>query len=70
MGWCVSTDAFFDFTVTGNRNLVAHFALGRRIDLLAAPKTAGTVSGGGVHPDGNMVSLDFAAESRILKMLA
>jgi hypothetical protein len=56
-GVVVSTDSSFDFTVTGNRDLVAHFAVGNRIDLLAAPKTAGTVSGGGVHPTGNMVSL-------------
>ena len=56
-GVVVSTDSSFNFTVTGNRDLVAHFALGHRIDLLATPKTAGTVSGGGVHPDGNTVSL-------------
>ena len=44
----VSTLAGFTFNVTGNRQLVANFARGSRVDLLADPKTAGKVSGGGV----------------------
>jgi uncharacterized repeat protein (TIGR02543 family) len=44
----VSTLEGFTFNITGNRQLVANFALGSRVDLLADPKTAGRVSGGGV----------------------
>ena len=47
-GVIVSTDEDFSFNVNGNRDLVAHYALGSRIDLLADPKTAGKVSGAGV----------------------
>lgn len=47
-GVVVSTDEDFSFNVNGNRDLVANYALGSRIDLLADPKTAGTVTGGGV----------------------
>jgi hypothetical protein len=44
----VSTLAGFTFNITGNRQLVANFAPGSRVDLLADPKTAGQVRGGGV----------------------
>jgi uncharacterized repeat protein (TIGR02543 family) len=47
-GVVVSTDENFSFNVNGNRDLVANYALGSRIDLLADPKTAGKVSGAGV----------------------
>jgi len=53
----VSTLAAFSFSCTGNRSLVAHFALGHRIDLNADPKTAGTASGAGVYADGVTVPL-------------
>jgi len=53
----VSTLAAFSFNCTGNRILVAHFALGHRIDLSADPKTAGTASGAGVYANGVTVPL-------------
>jgi uncharacterized repeat protein (TIGR02543 family) len=57
----VSTLAGFTFNCTGNRHLVAHFALGQRIDLLADPKTAGDVSGAGVFDTGNPVTVSAGA---------
>jgi hypothetical protein len=61
-GVIVSTDEEFSFTVTGNRDLVANYALGHRIDLVAEPKTAGDVSGGGVFQSGTSVTV--SAEPR------
>ena len=58
----VSTELLFSFNVTGNRDLVANFAEGHRIDVAAVPKNAGNASGGGVHPDGSPVTL--TAEAR------
>jgi hypothetical protein len=58
----VSDHADFTFNATGNRHLVAHFALGERIDLLADPKTAGDVTGAGVFPTGTPVTV--SAEAR------
>jgi len=58
----VSTLTNFSFSCTGNRNLVAHFALGHRIDLSADPKTAGTASGAGVYQDG--VTVPLLAEAK------
>lgn len=58
----VSTDLIFQFTVTGNRDLVANFAPGHRIDASAVPKNAGTADGGGVHPDGSTVTLTAGAK--------
>ena len=61
-GVVVSTDVDFSFNVTGNRDLVANYALGNRIDLVADPKTAGDVSGAGVFPNG--ASVTVTAEAR------
>jgi uncharacterized repeat protein (TIGR02543 family) len=61
-GVVVSTDIDFNFNVTGNRDLVANYALGKRIDLVADPKTAGNVTGEGVFPAGNSVTV--SAEAR------
>jgi uncharacterized repeat protein (TIGR02543 family) len=47
-GLIVSTDENFSFNMNGNRDLVANYALGSRVDLLADPKTAGKVTGAGV----------------------
>jgi uncharacterized repeat protein (TIGR02543 family) len=58
----VSSLANFTFNATGNRQLVAHFAPGARLDLLAEPKTAGNVSGAGVFEAGNFVTV--SAEAR------
>ena len=57
----VSDATNFTFTVTGNRTLVAHFALGHRIDVTALPANAGTVSGGGVYPDGSIAAVEAIA---------
>jgi hypothetical protein len=51
-GVIVSTDERFEFTVNANRDLVAHFAPGYRIDVIADPKSAGLVEGGGVYDFG------------------
>jgi hypothetical protein len=56
-GVVVSTDENFSFNVSGNRDLVASYALGSRIDLLADPKTAGKVSGAGVFEATNPVTV-------------
>jgi hypothetical protein len=58
----VSTDRNFSFTVTGNRDLVGTFALGKRIDVLAEPLSAGSVSGGGVHPTGSPVTVQATTQ--------
>jgi len=57
----VSTETNFSFTVTGNRMLVGHFALGRMINASAYPGLGGTVTGGGVYQNGNPVALVAAA---------
>lgn len=56
-GLIVSTLPSFSFSCTGNRDLVAHFALGHRIDLSCDPKTAGTADGAGVYVNGSTVPL-------------
>ncbi len=56
-GTQVSTDPRYQFIVTGNRSLIGHFALGKRIDGLALPAQAGYVSGGGVYQTGSNVTL-------------
>lgn len=57
----VSTATNFQFNVTGNRELVGHFARGHRIDVLAEPANGGTVSGGGVWGAGELVNLQAVA---------
>ena len=56
-GVVVSAVPTFTFNVTGNRDLVAHFAPGHRFDVTLNPKTAGTASGAGVYPNGDTVTL-------------
>lgn len=60
-GLVVSTDADFSFNVNGNRNLVANYALGDRVDLVADPKTAGDVSGASVYQSGSEVTVTATA---------
>lgn len=60
-GVIASTDVDFSFNVNGNRNLVANYAPGDRIDLLADPKTAGDVSGAGVFESGTEVTVTATA---------
>ncbi|NQX01352.1 InlB B-repeat-containing protein [bacterium] len=56
-GLVVNAIPSFSFNCTGNRNLIANFALGHRIDLSSAPKTAGFASGAGVYENGVTVPL-------------
>ena len=66
-GWCflnwtqngvpVSTDPNFQFNVTANRELVGHFASGRRIDANAFLGVGGSVVGAGVYQLGVSVLL-------------
>ena len=51
-GTQVSTDANYTFTVTGDRNLVAHFTVCYTITVSANPSNGGTVSGGGSYSNG------------------
>ena len=53
----VSTDANYAFTVTDNRNLVAHFGLPVTITVSAEPETGGTVSGDGLYAPGHICNL-------------
>lgn len=60
----VSTDANYSFTVTGNRDLVAHFALRSCIITVAAdPVSGGTVTGGGTYEYGTHVTLEAIPNS-------
>jgi len=58
----VSTNPQFEFAMTGNRELVGHFAEGERVDLSSIPPHAGTTSGGGVYPVGALVNLNAVPE--------
>ncbi len=60
-GTQVSTATNFQFNVTGNRVLIGHFAPGNRIDISAEPANGGTVTGGGVWAEGEMVNLQATA---------
>lgn len=57
-GNVVSTQADYSFTVTGNRNLVANFALETyTLTVDIEPEEGGTVIGAGVHPCNESVTL-------------
>ena len=57
-GNVVSTNASYQFTVTGNRTLVAHFsAQAYTITVSADPTTGGTVSGGGTFNYGQSCTI-------------
>lgn len=60
-GDSVSTATNYEFNVTGNRELVGHFAPGHRIDVRAEPANAGFAGGGGVHLDGVDVIVEASA---------
>lgn len=62
-GLPVSTDPDYQFYVSGNRELVGHFAPGHRIAVSVYPPHAGTASGGGVYAAGAGVTVDVAANS-------
>ena len=57
----VSTNANYNFTVTGERNLVAHFALPFTISATASPAEGGTVSGGGAFDYGTTCNMTATA---------
>ena len=57
----VSTAATYSFTVTANRELVAHFAPGHRIEATSIPPAAGATSGDGVYASGSTALLVASA---------
>ena len=60
-GVTVSTATNYQFNVTGNRELVGHFALGHRIDASVYLDIGGTVTGGGVWAAGETVTVEAIA---------
>ena len=63
-GEVVSTDANYTFTVTGNRDLEAHFTQQTyTISVSANPSNGGTVSGGGTYTYGQWCSVNANANS-------
>jgi hypothetical protein len=60
-GMPVSTVTNFRFNVSANRELVGHFALGNRVDVSSEPVNGGTVSGGGIHGAGALVTVRACA---------
>lgn len=60
-GVSVSDDEIYQFNVTGNRTLVAHFALGHLIRVSAEPVNGGVASGGGVYAPGANVIVEASA---------
>ena len=61
----VSTDPFYEFTVTGNRTLVAHFTWDTGVTVTTTSSTAigGTTSGDGPYSDGDNVTVSAIAEN-------
>lgn len=65
-GTQVSTNANYSFTVTGNRNLVAHFQQQQQqytISVSANPNNGGSVSGGGTFNQGASCTIHATANS-------
>ena len=65
-GTQVSTNANYTFTVTGNRNLVAHFQQQQQqytISVSANPSNGGSVSGGGTFNQGASCTVHATANS-------
>lgn len=60
----VSTNATYSFTVTGNKDLVAHFEIPTyTISASASPASSGTVTGAGSYPSGQSCTLKATANS-------
>lgn len=57
-GITVSSSPTYTFNVTGNRDLVGHFAWGNMINAIVEPASAGSVSGEGVYQTGTGVTLE------------
>ena len=63
-GGQVSSNANYTFTVTGNRNLVAHFTLKQyNITATASPANGGNVTGGGTYNYGQTCTLHATPNS-------
>ena len=65
-GSVVSTNASYSFTVTSNRNLVAHFQAQPQtyiISVSANPANGGTVTGGGTYQQGQSCTVHATASS-------
>ena len=66
-GNVVSTQANYQFVVTGNRTLVAHFTTQApntyTINVSASPTNGGTVSGGGTYQQGHSCTVHATANS-------
>lgn len=65
-GSVVSTNANYNFTVTGNRTLVAHFTSNPQnytISVSANPSNGGSVSGGGTYQQGQSCTVHATANS-------
>ena len=62
-GNVVSNNANYSFTVTANRNLVAHFVRRFTISVSANPANGGTVSGGGTFNEGATCTVHAQANS-------
>ncbi len=65
-GTQVSTNANYAFTVTGNRNLIAHFQQQQQqytISVSANPSNGGSVSGGGTFNQGTSCTVHATANS-------
>lgn len=60
-GLTVSTATNYQFNVNANRDLVGHFALGNRIDVIAEPVNGGSASGGGIYTSGSGVLVEAVA---------
>jgi hypothetical protein len=62
-GNVVSNQPEYSFTVTGNRNLTAHFALDiYEVTLLSLPEEAGDLFGAGNYEPGDFVSINAVAK--------
>ena len=59
----VSAETNYQFTVTGNRDLVANFALGNRITTAKDPLNAGTTSGDGIYETGTSATVEASADA-------
>lgn len=57
-----SNSTTFSFTITGNRTLVANFALGNLVTTAVVPVQAGTATGGGVYTPPDTAYLSATAE--------
>jgi uncharacterized protein YkwD len=60
-GVVVSTNASLTFALSANRSFVANFQRVQTITLAASPSTGGSVSGGGIYPNGTSRTITATA---------